>query len=300
MPLHRPRISIIGRVHRRLLPIFAGGSTRGNSRGGEGEDRQAGVVLERTRTGPFPPSFSPLFLRPTWSTRPNNKFESPLGGGVLASPAQIRGTMTITRNRADRARNLANDNLGRLHYLFPSPLPSIVNYSARCHCYSPPPINGSSVPFLLFSLSFFSFFCFHSLLLPRGSILVHRHPFHPVIFSLYLSLFGFFLFFSQIHRRRTTSPHVWFHIDRSWRARDKRSTTCFIAFTLFVRVRQGIGKRSRGWRFVGVCRGLLGRNVGEEVRIHTFVPFRDFLRLMISNDCVEFEMLDRFVVLKCG
>lgn len=56
------------------------------------------------------------------------------------------------------------------------------------------------------------------------------------------------------------------------------------------------GKRSRGWssRFVEVCRSLLGRNVGEEVRIvwGEYIlwcrsVFREFfLRLIISNDCV--------------
>lgn len=301
LPLHRPRISIIGRVHRRLLPIFAGGSTRGNSRGGEGEDRQAGVVLERTRTGPFPPSFSPLFLRPTWSTRPNNKFESPLGGGVLASPAQIRGTMTITRNRADRARNLANDNLGRLHYLFPSPLPSIVNYSARCHCYSPPPINGSSVPFLLFSLSFFSFFCFHSLLLPRGSILVHRHPFHPVIFSLSTSLFSVF-FFSfhrsiDVEQRRRMSGFI--SIDLGERAiNDQRRVLLRSRYSYVCAKVSGNAREDGGLSgFVEVCWGVtLGRRFEYILSCRLGIFCASWFRMIVSSSKCSIVLL----VLKCG
>lgn len=46
--------------------------------------------------------------------------------------------------------------------------------------------------------------------------------------------------------------------------------------------------------FVEVCWGVtLGRKF--EYILSWRLVFRDFLRLMISNDCVEFEMLDRFV-----
>lgn len=132
-PFHRPRISIIGTRVSTPPSKLRGGSTRGNSRGREGEDRQAGVVLERSRTGPFPPSFSHCFCarreaRGRIINSSPHSGEEEGGGegegeGALGSPVQIRGTMTIIRNRADRARNLANDNLGRLHYLFPSPSP---------------------------------------------------------------------------------------------------------------------------------------------------------------------------------
>ena len=59
----------------------------------------------------------------------------------------IRATTIRSRKPGERQRN-------RFHYLFPPPL-SITR--PGCHCYAPPPINGSSLPFL-FSFFFFFFF----------------------------------------------------------------------------------------------------------------------------------------------
>lgn len=87
------RISHMGDDERVENPGTGSGSGMGRGRGrGRGREtrkrRSTGESGPRTLAGRAASSLIfPLFLRPTWSTRPNNKFESPLGR-PLASPVQ--------------------------------------------------------------------------------------------------------------------------------------------------------------------------------------------------------------------
>lgn len=180
--------------------------------------------------------------------------------GVLGSPVQIRGDNDDHPQPCRSSEEPGERQPGTPPLPFSPPLrlPTPLSITRPAAIVTRhPPINGSSLPFLLFFLSFFLFFFFFVFTRfdPRTSSFVSSG------YSLSLSLSGFFLFFSQIHRRRTTSPHVWFHIDRSWRGRDKRSTTCFIAFRAPRYRGNAREDGARGLsRFVEVCWGItLGR-----------------------------------------
>lgn len=203
----------IDRVHRRILKL------RGGERGKI--DKQEWSSNVRGPAG-FHPRFSHCFCarREARGRIINSSPHSGRGEGTRESSTDPGDN---DDHRADRARRTTTWDVPPLPF---SPPRTIVNYSARCHCYSPPPINGSSLPFLLFPFLFFFSFCFRSLLFPRTSSSIR----FPSGYSL--SLF-FFVFFSgsQIDLWNNVVACLVSYRSIDSRARDKRSTTCFIALT---------------------------------------------------------------------
>lgn len=183
--------------------------------------------------------------------------------GVLGSLVQIRGDNDDHPQPCRSSEEPGERQPGTppLPFSLPLPLPTPLSITRPAAIVTRHPPNKRIFPsvssFFPFLFPIFFFFFVFTRFDPRTSSSVSSG------YSLSLSLSGFFLFFSQIHRRRTTSPHVWFHIDRSWRGRDKRSTTCFIAFRTCAPRYRGNAREdgARGLsRFVEVCWGVtLGR-----------------------------------------
>lgn len=170
--------------------------------------------------------------------------------GVLGSPVQIRGDNDDHPQPCRSSEEPGERQPGTPPLPFSPPLrlPTLLSITRPAAIVTRhPPINGSSLPFLLFFLSFFLFFFFF--LFSRGSILVHRHPFHPVILSLFLSLVFFFSFHRSIDVEQRRRMSGFISIDLGEGAiNDQR-------LVLLRFVRQGIGETLERME-LEVCRGL--------------------------------------------
>lgn len=172
--------------------------------------------------------------------------------GVLGSPVQIRGDNDDHPQPCRSSEEPGERQPGTPPLPFSPPLrlptPLSITRPAAIVTRHPPnkrifPSVSSFFPFL-FPIFFFFLFS-------RGSILVHRHSFHPVILSLFLFLVFFFSFhrFIDVEQRRRMSGFISIDLGEG-AINDQR-----LVLLRFVRVRQGIGETLERME-LEVCRGL--------------------------------------------